>query len=163
MGNSGAGKTTLSRALQAHGDAACLSLDEVAFANGAERRPLSESVADVRSFMAAHGSWIIEGCYADLIEPLLQDCETLVFLNPGVATCVEHCRQRPWEPDKYDSAAEQDQNLERLLGWVAEYDTRTDEYGLQEHRRLFDSFPGRKFEFTGAATEAARRILAAQD
>lgn len=96
LGNAGAGKSTLAKQLLEREPAARLSLDEVAFAEDRERRPLEESIAEVIRFCESHESWIVEGCYADIIEPLLQRAETLIFLNPGVATCVAHCKARPW-------------------------------------------------------------------
>lgn len=124
-----------------------LSLDEVAFEGGTERRSLQDSCADVKGFIASHESWIIEGCYADIIELILSDCEELIFLNPGVEVCIAHCRARPWEPEKFSSHHEQDKNLENLIEWVRSYETRTDEYGLRRHRELYESFWGNKREF----------------
>ena len=148
LGNAGAGKSTLAKKLIAKQDAARLSLDTVAFCGGTERRSLQDSLADVRRFMESNESWIIEGCYADIIAAVLPDCEELVFLNPGVETCVAHCRARPWEPEKFGSSREQDANLENLIEWVRSYETRDDEYGLRRHRALYDSFQGNKREFS---------------
>lgn len=159
LGNAGAGKTTLARALVGDAHVPRLSLDEVAFSEGSERRPLDESVRDVLDFIGGEESWIVEGCYAEIIEPVLEHCETLVFLNPGVSACIEHCRRRPWEPEKFASESEQQENLENLIAWVSEYEERGDEFGLRWHRRIFDSFPGRKFEFTSVVPDAAQRIL----
>ncbi|MGB5134035.1 MAG: hypothetical protein WBN89_02550 [Prochlorococcaceae cyanobacterium] len=148
LGNAGAGKSTLAGLLVARHPAARLSLDTVAFAGSSERLPLQESVAAVRRFIAAHDSWILEGCYADILEPVLPLAETLIFLNPGVEVCLEHCRARPWEPEKFGSREDQEANLAFLLDWVRAYDSRGDEYGLRRHRRLFDAFQGMKWEFT---------------
>lgn len=74
LGNAGAGKSTLSRKLAAKHPATQLSLDEVAFEGGTERRPLQDSIEDVERWIANHESWIIEGCYADIIEPVLKHC-----------------------------------------------------------------------------------------
>lgn len=101
LGNAGAGKSTLCRKLTDQHPAASLSLDEVAFERGSQRRPLADSVADVRRFSDAHPRWVIEGCYADIIEPILGECEELIFLNPGIDVCIAHCRARPWEPEKF--------------------------------------------------------------
>lgn len=147
LGNAGSGKSTLSRKLIARQPAARLSLDEVAFQDGSERRCLQESIADVKRFIVEHESWIIEGCYADIIEPILADCEELIFLNPGVNVCIANCRARPWEPEKFSSQAEQDENLSNLIEWVAAYESRSDEYGLRRHRELYDSFTKKKREF----------------
>ena len=146
LGNAGAGKSTLSRKLIAKHPAARLSLDEVAFQNGTERRPLEDSIEDVERWIADKDSWIIEGCYADIIEPVLKHCYELIFLNPGVDTCIAHCLSRPWEPEKFGSRHEQDENLDNLLEWVRSYESRTDEYGLLRHRELYESFKGKKRE-----------------
>ena len=147
LGNAGAGKSTLARKLIAKHPAARLSLDEVAFQGGTERRPLQDSIEEVQRWIAGNESWIIEGCYADIIEPVLEHCDELIFLNPGVEACIEHCRSRPWEPEKFGSRQEQDENLENLLQWVRSYESRRDEYGLSRHRKLYESFHGKKREF----------------
>lgn len=147
LGNAGAGKSTLARKLIARHPVARLSLDEVAFQGGTERRPLQDSIDDVKRWIADHESWIIEGCYADIIEPVLAFCDELIFLNPGVEACIAHCRSRPWEPEKFSSREEQDENLDNLIQWVRSYETRSDEYGLSRHRALYESFLGKKREF----------------
>ena len=147
LGNAGAGKSTLARRLLQKQQVARLSLDEVAFSTATERRPLDESIAEVQDFIEKNENWIIEGCYADILEPVLDACEELYFLNPGIETCVAHCMARPWEPEKFVSAEEQNQNLQNLLKWVRAYESRDDEYGLKRHRALFESFAGKKREF----------------
>jgi adenylate kinase family enzyme len=158
LGNSGAGKTTLAKRLTAHQPAALLSLDAVAFDGTAQRRPLEASLEDVQGFISSHSSWIIEGCYADIIGPILPLCEELIFLNPGVETCLAHCRARPWEPEKFSSQQQQDAHLHNLLDWVRAYPHRTDAYGYAQHRQLFDSFPGPKRELTHIEREAPARL-----
>jgi hypothetical protein len=51
-----------------------------------------------------------------------------------------NCRNRPWEPHKYASKADQDAKLEYLLSWVRGYYTRDDDLSLSAHRTLFDSY-----------------------
>ncbi len=147
LGNAGAGKSTMARRLMRGQPIPRLSLDEIAWAEGAERKPLEESTQALRKFLDDHEHWIIEGCYGDLVEVALPFCEELRFLNPGVATCVEHCLRRPWEPEKFPTKEAQESMLANLLAWVGEYETRTDEYGLQRHRRIFERFSGRKREY----------------
>lgn len=146
LGNAGAGKSTFAGKLVALRPAARLSLDKVAFQGGVERRPLQDSITDVKRFIADNENWIIEGCYSDIIEPVLKYCDELIFLNPGIETCIAHCRARPWEPEKFSSRQEQDENLENLIEWVRSYGIRTDEYGLDRHRALYNSFHGKKRE-----------------
>lgn len=147
LGNSGAGKSTLSKKIIAHYPMPRLSLDEVAFNVGSARRPIEDSVNDVKSWISGKQHWIIEGCYADILLPILDDADELVFLNPGMDICIRHCQSRPWEPEKFSSKQAQDDNLNNLINWIRSYADRQDEYGLISHRALFNAFSGKKREF----------------
>lgn len=147
LGNSGSGKTTMAQTLRADQGLAHLDLDTVAWAKPGERLPLNESIAEIEAFNHQHKSWVIEGSYAGLVNAALPYCTELRFLNPGIEACVAHCKQRPWEPQKYASPQEQDQRLPFLLEWVRAYESRDDEYGYAQHRSLFERFDGIKHEF----------------
>lgn len=157
LGNAGSGKSTLARRLIAAAghDVARLPLDEIAWNEGVERKPIEESRQLLLQFVASNEHWIVEGCYADIVEAALPFCTELCFLNPGVETCVRHCRSRPWEPEKFASPEDQQAMLDHLVDWVRSYEIRTDEYGLARHRALFDAYAGSKREFTNAADYAA--------
>jgi adenylate kinase family enzyme len=146
LGNSGSGKSTLAQAVAARLDAEVLDLDTLAWQPGevAVPRAATEARADVEAFCARRTAWVVEGCYGDLIATLLRRAPLLVFLEPGEAVCIAHCRARPWEPHKYASRAEQDQHLAFLLEWVAGYYTRSDSLSLHAHRALYEGYAGRK-------------------
>jgi adenylate kinase family enzyme len=151
IGNSGSGKSTLATRLAQRGDRAHLDLDVFAWDPGVRpprRRVLADSRKDIAGFMGANDGWVIEGCYADLIEAVLPRCTQFVFLNPGVEACQANARARPWEPHKYPTKEEQDEGLDFLLGWIREYATRGDTFSLSAHRGLFDAFEGSKVELT---------------
>lgn len=152
LGNAGAGKSTLARQLIGERPIARLSLDEIAWDEGPERKPLSESLALLHEFIGQHEHWVIEGCYSDLVEAALPHCSELRFLNPGTDTCIAHCRSRPWEPEKFASPEQQQAMLEYLIDWVGSYASRDDEYGLQRHRQLFERFTGPKVEYISPAS-----------
>jgi adenylate kinase family enzyme len=147
MGNSGAGKSTLATKL-ARAGAAHLDLDTLAWlpTQPPARAPIVQSAAKIDAFIAAAPEWVIEGCYADLVELAARTATLLVFLNPGIEACIENCRARPWEPHKYASKAAQDENLAMLIDWVRAYATRDDEFSLRGHRALYDRFRGDKRE-----------------
>lgn len=147
LGNAGTGKSTMARRLIGSRDIPCLSLDEIAWEEAMVRKPLHESLEELQRFIDNHDQWVIEGCYSDLVEAALPFCTELRFLKPGVEVCVEHCRRRPWEPEKFSSREEQDAMLEQLIEWVREYEVRDDEYGLKRHCRIFDDFTGPKKEY----------------
>lgn len=147
LGNAGAGKSTMAKRLIDNSVSAYLSLDEIAWNANLQRKPLDESITLMREFMEQYDSWIIEGCYGDLVEAALPYCDELRFLNPGIEVCIIHCRQRPWEPAKFVSPEEQQLMLDDLIDWVITYEKRTDEFGLKRHRQIFDNFRGKKHEY----------------
>jgi adenylate kinase family enzyme len=160
FGNSGSGKSTLARRLARDAELQHLDLDTLAWQpseprHPPRRRPLADSARDVTAFMAASDGWVIEGCYADLLDLPLARCTQLVFLNPGIAACLANARARPWEPHKYPSKQAQDANLDMLLDWIRDYETRGDVFSLAAHRALFDGFAGDKHELVTRETIAA--------
>jgi len=161
FGNSGAGKSTLAQVICQRLGAAHLDLDTLAWEASSPpvRRPVTAGGRDIDDFIDRHESWVIEGCYADLLASAARRADTMIFLNPGVAQCVANCRARPWEPHKYESEAAQNRNLEMLVDWVRRYPERDDEFSLPAHRRLFDGFPGVRLEYRANVTP--EEVLAA--
>jgi adenylate kinase family enzyme len=147
MGNAGAGKSTMARRVIGSRAVRILSLDDIAWNPGVQRKPLSESLELLDDFLRENEEWVIEGCYGDLIEAALPHCTELRFLNPGVDACVTHCNRRPWEPDKFPSVEEQNAMLKQLVVWATEYESRDDEFGLKRHKNIFEQFKGPKREF----------------
>ena len=134
-----------------------LDLDSIGGSRANRGPALSEAIAaSLRQFLAEHEAWIIEGCYGELIEAATMHCTELIFLNPGLAGCLANNRRRPWEPHKYASIEQQDTMLEALQAWVADYYTRTGPWSYQEHRRIFDSYTGRKVEYAGPEFSTGR-------
>lgn len=148
FGNSGSGKSTLARKLSAELGVPMLELDTIVWEPGkiAVERPRATVLADLNTFIESNDEWVVEGCYGDILESTLEKCTEIYFLNPGADACSANNRRRPWEPHKYDSPEAQDAMLENLIGWVRGYYTRDDGWSLAAHRRLFDSFKGRKTE-----------------
>ncbi len=98
--------------------------------------------------MAGQAGWVIEGCYADLLERVLPQATDIVFLDLSVEDCIANARQRPWEPHKYPSKDAQDANLDMLIDWIRQYETRSDTFSLAAHQALFDAFSGHKTRLT---------------
>ncbi len=149
FGNSGSGKSTLAKNLKEQFSLAHLDLDSLAWMETMppQRKPLAESSNQINIFTQQNNDWVIEGCYSDLLEIVKQDAEEIIFLNPGTETCIENCRSRPWEPHKYASKKEQDDNLEMLINWVTDYCQRKDEFSLASHKQFFEGFKGTKSEY----------------
>lgn len=147
LGNSGSGKSTLARSLAGASGAPVLDLDTVAWqpiTGTPIRRPSAELREILQAYCKANRDWIIEGCYGDAAEILLARRPELILLNPGEATCLRNCRDRPWEPHKYATKAAQDANLDYLLNWVSAYYQRDDDCSLKRHLAIFEAYKGPK-------------------
>ena len=150
FGNSGSGKSTLAKQLVVDFSLAHLDLDSLAWknTNPPQRRKLENSIIEIKIFLNENKSWVIEGCYADLLSSITKYSTEMIFINPGTETCIANCKNRLWEPHKYASKKAQDANLYMLINWVKQYTERTDEFSLKAHRDLFDNFSGNKVEYT---------------
>jgi len=157
IGNSGSGKSTLAQRLARAGYLPHLDLDTLAWepTTPPRRRPVADSARDITAFMDAADRWVIEGCYADLLEATLPRCTRLVFLDPGIEACIANALARPWEPHKYPSKQAQDANLAMLLDWIRDYETRQDVFSRAAHRALFERFAGDKIELLSREAIAA--------
>lgn len=146
FGNSGSGKSTLAKKLQSQHQLAHLDLDTLAWQPSRSpcRKPLSESKVLINQFIAINPSWVIEGCYADLLTLVSPQADHAIFMNLPIDLCQQNARNRPWEPHKYNSKAEQDVNLPMLLDWIAQYTIRTDDFSSHKHQILYQQFCGTK-------------------
>ena len=119
FGNSASGKSTLAKYFAASDGLSHFDLDSIAWlpTDPPERMPVHVSAKQVHQFIASHSAWVIEGCYADLIEIAEPYATEMVFLNLSVDECVSNAKKRPWEPHKYASEEMQDANLEMLIGY----------------------------------------------
>ncbi|MEX0619309.1 MAG: AAA family ATPase [Pseudohongiellaceae bacterium] len=149
FGNSGSGKSSLAAELVATDKLAHLDLDILAWqpTTPPQRIPLAESAEKIEAFMQ-HDNWVIEGCYADLLEIAASRATELIYLDLDVEQCIENAHNRPWEPHKYASKEDQDDNLDMLVDWISDYPNRDDVLSRKAHQRLFETFPGLKTRYT---------------
>lgn len=150
FGNSGSGKSTLAKAICKADSLTHLDLDTLAWQPTAplERRPLEESLATIKTFIQTHRGWVIEGCYADLLEQVLHKANEIIYLNLPVADCIANAKSRPWEAHKYPDKESQDANLIMLIEWISQYPQREDTFSQLAHQRLYDQFIGTKTQYT---------------
>lgn len=146
FGNSGSGKSTLAKKLVSQYQCQHLDLDTIAWqpVSPPQRQPIEVSQQRINEFVADKENWIIEGCYADLLEIAAPLATKAVFLNLPIAQCIENAKNRPFEPHKYESKAAQDANLDMLIQWIGEYENRDDTFSKQAHQALYDQFSGDK-------------------
>lgn len=156
FGNSGSGKSTLAKQWAGAHGLAHLDLDSIVWEPGqvAVQRSPADIAASLQAFLAACDGWVVEGCYGELIRQAAGHCTEMVFLNPGLAICLEHNRSRPWEPHKYASPEAQDAMLANLQAWVEGYYERDDQWSYRAHRVIFDAFTGPKSERSGGSVAA---------
>jgi len=97
FGNSGSGKSHCAAQLAAAKALAHLDLDRIVWEpdRAAVQRPMPAVRADLADVVAGHRRWAIEGCDGELIEAVVPLCTELVFLNPGLETCLANNRRRP--------------------------------------------------------------------
>jgi len=146
LGNSGSGKSTLASALAARHALSSLDLDTVAWVPGTVGVPrdATESALEVSSFCSKNDSFVIEGCYENLIAASFPFNPRLIFLDVGADVCEAHCRARPFESHKYESLEAQNEKLQFLLQWVRDYYTRSGPMSRMEHVKLFEAYRGPK-------------------
>lgn len=149
FGNSGSGKSTLATEYATNYKLPLLDLDTLAWeaTNPPTRRALKDSASEINAFIDNNPKWVIEGWYSDLLGRVIKHVNEVIFLNPGIETCINNCKNRPWEPHKYESLEQQNQNLEMLICWVEQYPVRSDEFSLRSHQKLFNEFIGKKIEY----------------
>jgi adenylate kinase family enzyme len=146
FGNSGSGKSTLAKRISKNEYLAHLDLDILAWQDTypPTRQPIKDSQQKIQAFTSENDTWVIEGCYADLLELAASEANEIIFLDLPVSACIENARNRPWERHKYASKEEQDENFDMLIDWIAEYDERKDMLSRHSHQALYDAFVGKK-------------------
>ena len=150
FGNSGSGKSTLAKEICGAESLPHLDLDSIAWklVDPPERKPIAESKREINEFTGFNKSWVIEGCYSDLLEIVLHESSEIIFLNLPIEACISNAQNRPWEPHKYESKKAQDENLGMLIDWIAQYSVRNDTFSSSSHEALFNSYEGRRIMYT---------------
>ncbi|MCF6262486.1 MAG: AAA family ATPase [Xanthomonadales bacterium] len=146
FGNSGSGKSTLAASICKSQHLAHLDLDSLAWdaTNPPERKQLKDSEKEILEFIKTNKNWVIEGCYTDLLALAEQYSNEIIFMNLSVDECIANAKSRPWEPHKYESKQSQDNNLDMLIEWIAQYDERDDTFSMSAHQRFYDNYHGKK-------------------
>jgi len=149
FGNSGSGKSTLAKDIALKGNLAHLDLDTIAWkpVHPPERMSIPESSIYINDFLNTNENWVIEGCYSDLLELVTPSADEVIFLNLPISSCIANAKSRPWEPHKYESKEAQDANLDMLIDWISQYNSRDDTFSKAEHEKLFEKFQGNKIMY----------------
>jgi len=150
FGNSGSGKSTLAKQLVESNKLSHLDLDTLAWAS-VDGKPvrlnLEDSFQKIQSFTQENESWVIEGCYSDLLELIKDQAQLIVYMDLPIDLCIVNAKNRPWEAHKYESKKAQDANLSMLISWIQEYEVRDDTFSRKAHSDFYDSFQGDKVTY----------------
>ena len=87
IGCGGSGKTTLARKLADALKASCYELDHIGY-DGHTKRSLEERLSDVRQ-IAMQPTWVSEGGYLWWVGDLLQNADTIVWLDLHWTLCYQ--------------------------------------------------------------------------
>ncbi|GAA5442422.1 hypothetical protein Misp06_00596 [Microbulbifer sp. NBRC 101763] len=109
-----------------------------------QRMPLEESRVKIEVFLRENENWVVEGCYTDLLELLVEESTEIIFMDLSIEQCIENARNRPWEPHKYESKEAQDSNLDMLTRWIKDYKARSDTFSYEAHLRFYKTYQGKK-------------------
>lgn len=146
FGNSASGKSTLAKHLCSSEKLAHFDLDTIAWkpTSPPERKALEESLREVENFVASNSSWVIEGCYSDLIGFVLPKATEIIYMDLPIEVCIANAKKRPWESHKYKSKEVQDENLPMLIEWISQYESRNDTFSRSAHLGLLERFSGKR-------------------
>lgn len=142
IGQPGAGKSTLARALGAQTGLPVIHLDQIHWMAGWVERPMPEKIKMIRAIEESE-SWIIEGGLARTWETRLARSDTLVWIDVGMLERLRRVLWRSWRqrgqtrPDLAEGCPEQ-------FGWLTVefvwYILRTARRGRQRMRGVFDAY-----------------------
>ncbi|MCW8834048.1 MAG: shikimate kinase [Colwellia sp.] len=146
FGNSSSGKSTLAKSMCKDQGLAHLDLDSFAWeaTTPPRRKSLNASKKDIDNFIKTNDSWVIEGCYTDLLELAKSHSSEIIFMNLPIEECISNAKSRPWEPHKYKSKQAQDENLEMLIDWICQYKQRDDTFSMVAHQNFYNNYIGKK-------------------
>jgi hypothetical protein len=139
FGNSGSGKSWLSRELGERLKIAPIDLDAVHWEPGGVQVPRDNEVARaiVRQ-IASHDIWIMEGVYGWLAQEILSRATALIWLDMPMEDCLDNLRSRGPNPGS------DEKSFAALLAWTAAYQERQTSSSSMGHGRLFTAFRGWK-------------------
>ncbi len=145
IGNSGSGKTYLSRVLGLSSAIPVIHLDQLFWEPSGFNQKRSKEI--VLSDIAAAKSgpkWIAEGVFGELAEMFFDKADSLVWLDLPWLACRENLIARGSESAAQMDKQKAEENFMRLLTWAENYTTRTDLRSHAGHEKLYQQFSGAK-------------------
>ncbi len=142
IGNSGAGKSWLAKRLGAASAQQVTDLDDVHWLPGGYDEKRDRAAAIERAVAAARDrSWIIEGVFGWLVEPIAQRATRLIWLDIPWADCDGNLRSR--YQGKTDT-----RSFRELVAWARAYWERQTPSSYAGHKSIYESFEKSKLRLT---------------
>jgi adenylate kinase family enzyme len=150
IGNSGAGKTWLGKALARTAQIPFYPMDTLFWQPGhfAQKHPKNEIEAACAQLIQ-ESNWVIEGVFGWMADLCAPRATHLVWLDIPLAQCLENLTQRgPQFDEVLTEIHVREKALEDLKTWAAAYETREGSTARGYHLGLFEKFQGKKNRLT---------------
>ncbi|WP_349918741.1 AAA family ATPase [Aeromonas veronii] len=125
------------------------NLDAIVWLSGGfnQKRPQDESDL-VTKVLVQEPSWVGEGVFGTLAEPLLNTADLLLFLDLDWSVCRDSLLSRGSQSARQRDTIAVEENFQQLLVWASEYEPQASKSFRQSHRELFERCPSDKHHFT---------------
>ncbi len=154
VGNSGSGKSWVAVGMGNALSRAVTDLDEIHWLPGGYSSKRSRKEAIERAAKAANSdSWIIEGVYGWLVQPLIYRATFLIWLDLPWEDCNDNLRSR--YIGKTDT-----QSFRDLESWARDYWERQSSSSFAGHKSIYESFerPKRRLTKRDEVSEFVRSL-----
>jgi len=145
IGNSGSGENWLGKKLASVLDISHISLDNIFWEPGGYNRKRNESDVEADIYKIQHSvTWIVEGVFGHIVEPLIDFADTLIYVNLSWDECRNNLLNRGSESSKQLEPKKYKENFQALLKWASEYEVRDSKASKKLHNLLFENFSRQK-------------------
>ena len=143
IGNSGSGKTWLSKRIAAAYGIPHIPLDSIFWKPGGynSKRNDLEIENDLKQIQESN-SWIVEGVFGHLADRFVSFADSLIYLDLPWDECKKNLMNRGSECSKQLDHVTAEKNFQSLLSWASEYEMRDSKASKKYHGFLYDSFTG---------------------
>ena len=149
IGNSGSGKTWISKKISEKFNFNIIHLDHHFWEPGGFNKKRDKSVVygEIKQ-LSQNEKWIMEGVFGELAELAIPRATFLIFLDKTWEECKNALLSRGSESSKQLDPVEAEKNFMALLDWAGDYYQRDDLRSQIGHTKLFDHFTGKKIRLS---------------
>jgi len=122
-----------------------ISLDRIFWEPGGYNRKRTdlEIKTDLESIQASE-SWLAEGVFGHLVDPLVPFAEVLIHIDLPWEECRSNLLNRGSESSRQLDPIKVEENFQALLRWASAYETRDSKASKKYHNLLFGCFIGER-------------------